>query len=214
MRRRARPSDDCPSSRPRARFGEVEFEPIDELGAVRLVDAALQPGEQFEALLAGEPRPQADVARHVREVRWTSVVRATSMPLISARPAVGLISPRSSRSVVDLPAPFGPEEAEHLALGDVERQSSSATTDPNRFVNASIRAAMPTISPYEIAYPGGSIDAQQQGETGRAWLKRMLDVYHHAVWLNPTSEERWGYYESIGIVQRLMAAAGIFPLPA
>jgi len=29
-------------------------------------------------------------------------------------------------------------------------------------------------------------------------MKRMLDVYRHAVWLNPTSEERWGYYESIG----------------
>jgi uncharacterized protein len=67
-----------------------------------------------------------------------------------------------------------------------------------------------TMSPYEIAYPGGSIEHNNE-EAGAAWLKRMLDVYHHAVWLNPTSEERWGYYESIGMVRQLMADR-MFPL--
>src|SRR5712664_4100617 len=67
-----------------------------------------------------------------------------------------------------------------------------------------------TMSPYEIAYPGGSIEHNNE-EAGAVWLKRMLDVYHHAVWLNPTPEERWGYYESIGMVRQLMADR-MFPL--
>ena len=67
-----------------------------------------------------------------------------------------------------------------------------------------------TMSPYEIAYPGGSIE-HNNDEPGAVWLKRMLDVYHHAVWLNPTTEERWGYYESIGMVRQLMAER-MFPL--
>jgi uncharacterized protein len=31
------------------------------------------------------------------------------------------------------------------------------------------------------------------------------------VWLNPTTEERWGYYESIGMARQLMAER-MFPL--
>ena len=49
-------------------FAEVELEPLDQLAPVGLVDAALESSEQREALLAGEPRPEADVAGHVREV--------------------------------------------------------------------------------------------------------------------------------------------------
>jgi uncharacterized protein len=60
-----------------------------------------------------------------------------------------------------------------------------------------------TMSPYEIAYPGGSVEHHNE-EAGAVWLKRMLDVYPHAVWINPTPEERWGYYESIGMVRNLM----------
>ena len=33
----------------------------------------------------------------------------------------------------------------------------------------------------------------------------------HAVWLNPTPEERWGYYESIGMIRQLMGDR-MFPL--
>ena len=67
-----------------------------------------------------------------------------------------------------------------------------------------------SMSPYEVGYPGGSVEHNNE-EAGAAWLKRMLDVYHHAVWLNPTPEERWGYYESIGMVRQLMADR-MFPL--
>ena len=43
------------------------------------------------------------------------------MPATVADPALGAISVPSVRTVVVLPAPFGPEEAEHLAVGDLER---------------------------------------------------------------------------------------------
>ncbi|HUU71822.1 MAG TPA: VWA domain-containing protein [Burkholderiales bacterium] len=59
------------------------------------------------------------------------------------------------------------------------------------------------MSPYEIAYPGGSVEHHNE-EAGAVWLKRMLDVYDKAVWINPTPEERWPYYESITMIGDLM----------
>ena len=50
-----------------------------------------------------------------------------------------------------------------------------------------------TMSPYEIMYPGGSVEHFNE-EAGSEWLKRMLDVYSKVAWLNPTPTERWGYY--------------------
>ena len=60
-----------------------------------------------------------------------------------------------------------------------------------------------SMSPYEVGYPGGSVEHNNE-EAGSVWLQRMLDVYPHAVWLNPTPEDRWGYYESIGMIRNLM----------
>ncbi len=42
-------------------------------------------------------------------------------------------------------------------------------------------------------------------------MKRLLDVYSHAVWLNPQPEDRWSYYDSIGMV-REMTGERMFPL--
>ena len=60
-----------------------------------------------------------------------------------------------------------------------------------------------TMSPYEIAYPGGSVEHHNE-EAGAVWMKRLLDVYAHAAWINPQPEERWNYYESIGIMRNIM----------
>jgi uncharacterized protein with von Willebrand factor type A (vWA) domain len=59
------------------------------------------------------------------------------------------------------------------------------------------------MSPYEIAYPGGSVEHHNE-EAGAVWLKRMLDVYSRAVWINPTPEDRWPYYESIAMIRELL----------
>jgi uncharacterized protein with von Willebrand factor type A (vWA) domain len=67
-----------------------------------------------------------------------------------------------------------------------------------------------TMSPYEIAYPGGSVEHHNE-EPGAVWLQRLLDVYGHAAWLNPQAEERWGYYESIGMTRQLMGQR-MYPL--
>jgi uncharacterized protein with von Willebrand factor type A (vWA) domain len=67
-----------------------------------------------------------------------------------------------------------------------------------------------TMSPYEIAYPGGSIEHHNE-EPGAVWLRRMLAVYAKAAWLNPVPEDRWGYFESIGMVRKLMEER-MFPL--
>ena len=60
-----------------------------------------------------------------------------------------------------------------------------------------------SMSPYEVGYPGGSVEHNNE-EAGAVWMQRMLDVYPHAAWLNPTPEDSWGYYESIGMIRNLM----------
>ena len=60
-----------------------------------------------------------------------------------------------------------------------------------------------TMSPYEILQPGGSIEYSND-EAGIVWMKRLLEVYHRAVWLNPEPEEIWGYRQSIGIIKEIM----------
>ena len=60
-----------------------------------------------------------------------------------------------------------------------------------------------TMSPYEILQPGGSIEYHNE-EAGAVWIKRMLDIYSKAVWLNPEPKEVWSYRQSIGIIKDLM----------
>jgi uncharacterized protein len=61
-----------------------------------------------------------------------------------------------------------------------------------------------TMSPYEILQPGGSIEYHNE-EAGAIWIRRILDVYPKAVWLNPEPEQLWPYRQSIGILRELMS---------
>jgi len=67
-----------------------------------------------------------------------------------------------------------------------------------------------TMSPYEIAYAGGSVEHWNE-EPGQVWMQRMLDIYHKAVWLNPVPEKYWEYTPSVQMVKQLMADR-MFPL--
>ena len=67
-----------------------------------------------------------------------------------------------------------------------------------------------TMSPYEIAYPGGSVEHWNE-EAGAIWIKRMLNTYPKAIWLNPEPEKRWEYTPSIQMTQDLMDQR-MFPL--
>jgi uncharacterized protein with von Willebrand factor type A (vWA) domain len=67
-----------------------------------------------------------------------------------------------------------------------------------------------TMSPYEIHYPGGSVEHWNE-ESGSAWMKRLLDTYPKAIWLNPEPQKRWDYTPSIQMMSELMEAR-MFPL--
>lgn len=67
-----------------------------------------------------------------------------------------------------------------------------------------------SMSPYEIAYPGGSVEHWNE-EPGSAWMSRMTNLYKSAIWLNPVREQHWGYTHSIGMLQELMEGR-MFPL--
>ena len=67
-----------------------------------------------------------------------------------------------------------------------------------------------TMSPYEIAYPGGSIEHWNE-EPGSTWLKRMLDHFKNAVWINPEEKQHWNFTPSIKLTHDLMEGR-MFPL--
>ncbi len=67
-----------------------------------------------------------------------------------------------------------------------------------------------TMSPYEILQPGGSIEYSND-ESGAVWMRRMLDVYPKAVWLNPEPEQLWPYRQSISVIREIMQAR-MYPL--
>jgi uncharacterized protein with von Willebrand factor type A (vWA) domain len=67
-----------------------------------------------------------------------------------------------------------------------------------------------SMSPYEIEKEGGSVE-RWNDQPGEAWMRRLLDSYAKAVWLNPVPEKYWGGTTSIGMIRRLLADR-MFPL--
>ncbi len=60
-----------------------------------------------------------------------------------------------------------------------------------------------SMSPYEISYPGGSVEHWNE-EAGDVWMQRLTSIYQKAVWLNPVPEEHWEYSQSIQMIKGLM----------
>lgn len=67
-----------------------------------------------------------------------------------------------------------------------------------------------TMGPYEITYPGGSVEHWNE-EPGAVWMQRLLNHFSHAIWLNPQLEQYWHYYASIKILREIMTDK-MFPL--
>ncbi len=67
-----------------------------------------------------------------------------------------------------------------------------------------------TMSPYEIHHPGGSVEHWNE-EAGATWMKRLLDTYPKAIWLNPEPVQRWQYTPSIRMLSQMMEER-MFPL--
>ena len=60
-----------------------------------------------------------------------------------------------------------------------------------------------SMSPYEILYPGGSIE-HVNDEAGLVWMRRLLSAYPSAIWLNPEQQQYWDYTASIGLLREVM----------
>ncbi|MBU6444348.1 MAG: VWA domain-containing protein [Alphaproteobacteria bacterium] len=67
-----------------------------------------------------------------------------------------------------------------------------------------------TMSPYEITYPGGSVEHWNE-EAGAVWLDRVAQIYPNLVWLNPVQEKHWEYTPSIGLINQIISGR-MFPL--
>lgn len=67
-----------------------------------------------------------------------------------------------------------------------------------------------TMSPYEISYPGGSVEHWNE-EPGAVWLKRVADIYESVSWINPVEQRHWEYTPSIDIVREIIGDR-MFPM--
>src|SRR3984957_6024430 len=67
-----------------------------------------------------------------------------------------------------------------------------------------------TMSPYEITYPGGSVEHWNE-EPGAVWMDRVTQIYESVVWLNPVGERHWDYTPSIEVMRQLTSDR-MFPL--
>ena len=68
-----------------------------------------------------------------------------------------------------------------------------------------------SMSPYEIAYPGGASEHWNQ-ESGQVWLERARDAWTSHLWINPIPEKYWGYTHSIQMIQEIFGADRMVPM--
>ncbi len=59
-----------------------------------------------------------------------------------------------------------------------------------------------SMSPYEIAYPGGANEHWNQ-ESGQVWLGRAREQWTSNLWINPVPEKYWEYTHSIGMIREI-----------
>ena len=67
-----------------------------------------------------------------------------------------------------------------------------------------------SMSPYEISVAGGSVEHMNE-EPGALWMRRVTNIYQHAIWLNPVPEAQWAWTPSIGMISGLMEGR-MYPL--
>ncbi|KGJ95890.1 vWA domain-containing protein [Colwellia psychrerythraea] len=67
-----------------------------------------------------------------------------------------------------------------------------------------------TMGPYEITYPGGSVEHWNE-KPGADYMTRLTNHFSKIAWLNPQPETQWSYYHSIGLINELIDSK-MFPL--
>ena len=68
-----------------------------------------------------------------------------------------------------------------------------------------------SMSPYEIAYPGGA-NEHWNPEAGSVWLGRARDQWKSSLWINPIPEKYWPYTQSIKMVQEIFGDDAMVPM--
>ncbi|GAB5459513.1 MAG: VWA domain-containing protein [Henriciella sp.] len=68
-----------------------------------------------------------------------------------------------------------------------------------------------TMSPYEITYPGGSVEHWNE-EAGGVWLKRFVDQFPNFAWLNPVRSGAWDYTGSIQLIREIIGKDRMFEM--
>src|SRR6056300_369792 len=59
-----------------------------------------------------------------------------------------------------------------------------------------------SMSPYEIAYPGGA-NEHWNAEAGQTWLQRAREQWPNHLWINPVPEKYWAYTQSIAMIKEI-----------
>ena len=59
-----------------------------------------------------------------------------------------------------------------------------------------------SMSPYEIAYPGGA-NEHWNAEAGQTWLQRARTQWPSNIWINPVPEKYWSYTHSIEMIREI-----------
>ncbi|MFN3661833.1 vWA domain-containing protein [Yoonia sp.] len=68
-----------------------------------------------------------------------------------------------------------------------------------------------SMSPYEIAYPGGASE-HMNAESGAIWLSRARDHWRDVLWINPVPQDQWRYTQSIGMIRDIIGADRMVPM--
>jgi len=61
-----------------------------------------------------------------------------------------------------------------------------------------------SMSPYEITYPGGSVEHWNE-EAGAEWLQRITDIYQNVIWINPVEVKHWEFTPSTQIINQIIS---------
>lgn len=59
-----------------------------------------------------------------------------------------------------------------------------------------------TMSPYEVAYPGGANEHWNE-EAGSVWLTRAREHWPQTLWINPVPERFWGSTQSLQMIREI-----------
>ncbi|WP_297779042.1 VWA domain-containing protein [uncultured Roseovarius sp.] len=59
-----------------------------------------------------------------------------------------------------------------------------------------------SMSPYEIAYPGGA-NEHWNAEAGQVWLNRARTQWPNHLWINPVPQGEWDYTQSIQMIREV-----------